>query len=242
MRRPLKRAGLIAVVGGLGWAAYAGVAWLRYGRLRRRGTGGGSGDPLDRFLPDPEVDERHETAVAAPAAVSLAAAKELDLQRSPVVHVIFALRELPARLRGQKVRWAAPGLVEETLAIGWGVLLDVPDEVYIAGAVTQPWKADVEFRALPPAEFAAFDEPGYAKIVWTLEAETLSERESLLRTRTRVKTTDPVARKLFRRYWSVLSPGILLIRYEALRLIRRDARSRAEANATVPPRGARPGA
>jgi hypothetical protein len=221
MSRLLRMARLTAAVGALGWAAYAGVAWLRYGR--RRQAGGGGEDPLDRFLPDPEVDERHETRVAAAAAPTLEIAKRLQLQRSPLVRLIFGLRELPARLRGIAVPRQAPGLVEETLGIGWGVLLDVEDEIFIAGAVTQPWMADVEFRALPAEEFAAFDEPGYAKIVWSLEVEARSDRESIFRTRTRVKTTDPVARRLFRRYWAALSPGILLIRYEALRLLRREA-------------------
>lgn len=107
-------------------------------------------------------------------------------------------------------------------AIGWGVLADAPG-FYVAGAVTQPWKGEVQFRALPPDQFAAFDEPGYAKIVWTLEAEDLPGGEATVRTRTRVKTTDPSARRRFRAYWSALSPGILVIRYEMLRLLRREA-------------------
>ena len=49
--------------------------------------------------------------------------------------------------------------------------------------------ANVVFRALPPAEFAAFDEPGYAKIVWTLRADPIAAEESLFRTETRVKQT-----------------------------------------------------
>jgi hypothetical protein len=32
----------------------------------------------------------------------------------------------------------AAELVESTTRIGWGVLLDVPGELFIAGAVTQP--------------------------------------------------------------------------------------------------------
>jgi hypothetical protein len=196
------------------------VAWLRYGHRRRPSLEGG--DPLDAFIPEPELDEAHETRVHAPAPVTLQAAKELDVQRSPLVRLIFNLRTLTTRLRGGSVRWESPRLVEETLAIGWGVLADVPG-LYIAGAVTQPWKGDVEFRALPPEEFAAFDEPGYAKIVWTLEAEELPGGESIARTRTRVSTTDATARRLFRRYWAAMSPGILLIRYEMLRLVRRQA-------------------
>jgi hypothetical protein len=36
-------------------------------------------------------------------------------------------------------------------------------------------------------------------------------------------TTDPVSRERFRRYWALLSPGILIIRYETLRLVRAEA-------------------
>ena len=93
----------------------------------------------------------------------------------------------------------------------------------MVGAVTQPWKADVEFRGMDPEEFAAFNEPGFAKIVWTLGVEPLTEKASVFRTETRVATTDAESRSRFRRYWSVFSPGILLIRYETLRLVKREA-------------------
>jgi len=49
--------------------------------------------------------------------------------------------------------------------------------------------------------------------------------------KTRVTTTDADARRRFRRYWSVFSPGILLIRLEALRLLRASARQRVFAAA-----------
>jgi hypothetical protein len=208
--------------GGLAWMTYAGLTWLRYGRSA--GAPGPDPDPLEAFIPDPEVEEEHQTRVAAPASVALRASKALEIQRSPLVHLIFTLRGLPARIRGGGAQWQSAGLVEEALGIGWGVLADQPDELFIAGAVTRPWEAEVTFHALAPDEFAAFDEPGCAKIVWSLETQPLSEQESILRTRTRVKTTDPFARRRFRRYWALLSPGILLIRHEALRLVRQDAR------------------
>src|SRR5947208_6990648 len=83
-------------------------------------------------------------------------------------------------------------------ALGWGVLAEVPGREIVIGAVTQPWMANVVFHALPPAEFAAFDEPEYAKIVWTLRADPIAAGESLFRTETRVNTTDPEARRKFR--------------------------------------------
>jgi len=91
------------------------------------------------------------------------------------------------------------------------------------GAVTQPWVSDVVFRAVPPENFAAFDEPGYVKIVWTLRADPDGATASIHRTETRVSTTDSVARKMFRRYWAVFSPGIVLIRRIGLGLVKRAA-------------------
>ena len=95
------------------------------------------------------------------------------------------------------------------------------------GAVTQPWMADVVFRAVPPERFADFDEPDYVKIVWTLRADPIGDAESVFRTETRVATTDPTARAKFRRYWSFASPGIILIRWMSLRPLKAEAERRA---------------
>jgi hypothetical protein len=116
--------------------------------------------------------------------------------------------------------------VDQTLALGWGVLHEEAGHQLVMGAVTEPWRGDVRFRALPPGEFAAYAEPGHAKIVWTLRVEPGppgGSPTSLFSTETRVHTTDAQSRERFRRYWAALSPGILLIRREALRLVKREA-------------------
>lgn len=213
--------------GGVGTAAliglgYIGVTWARYGKVPRNGRR----DPLlDRFMPIYEIREVHETKVAAPAETTYAVAGELDLQRSSIVRVIFAGRELLMGADRSK-REHPRGFLSEVLALGWRVLVDDPGRELVIGAVTQPWKADVVFRGLPPEEFADFDEPGYAKIVWTLAVEARGPKSAVFRTETRVVTTDPESRSRFRRYWSVVSPGILLIRREALKLVRREAERR----------------
>ena len=114
-------------------------------------------------------------------------------------------------------------LLEKVLALGWGILAEVPGRKVVFGAVTKPWNANVVFESLEPDAFAAFDRPGYAKIVWTLEAEAVDAVRSIARTETRVATTDPASRARFRRYWATVSPGVLLIRRRMLRLLRRDA-------------------
>jgi hypothetical protein len=104
-------------------------------------------------------------------------------------------------------------------ALGWGLLAEVPEHEIVMGAATQPWMANVVMRALPPDQFAAFHEPGYVKIVWTLRADPMGSKESVARRETRVTTTDPTARAKFRRYWSSFSPGIILIRHISLRAL-----------------------
>jgi hypothetical protein len=229
MRRSLRRTGRIlgASTGAvaLGWLGYLGVTWARYGKASRNGQ---QDRLLDRFMPTYEVRERHETKVAAPAEVTYASARQLDLQRSRVVRTIISGREL---LMGSEpaVRERQPDFLSEVLSLGWRVLADEPGRELVLGAMTQPWEADVEFRGLPPEEFAAFNEPGYAKIVWTLAVEPTGENSSIFRTETRVATTDPESRRRFRRYWSLVSPGVLLIREETLRLVRREAERRVKA-------------
>jgi hypothetical protein len=118
-------------------------------------------------MPEYEVRERHETRVAAPAEATWTAARALDLERSPAVRAVFAGRELLMRARRSR-RDPSGGFLAQVLALGWRVLAEQPGRELVLGAVTQPWQADVVFRGLEPAEFAAFDEPGYAKIAWTL--------------------------------------------------------------------------
>jgi hypothetical protein len=160
--------------------------------------------------------------VSAPAAATYQAVRQLDFDRSPAVRAIFRGREL---LMGAHPGAAAParGFLEEIVALGWQVLADEPGRAMVFGAATQPWQADVRFRGLPPETFAAFDEPGYAKIAWDFSVEPAGPHASIFRTETRVATTDAESRARFRRYWSIFSPGIVLIRREMLRLVKRDA-------------------
>jgi hypothetical protein len=207
------------------YATGVGVTWLRYGHPAPASAE--DADPLlDHFMPVYDVAERHHIRVAAPAEITFAAACEQDLMASPAVRAIFKAREI---VLGSAPDTAAHprGLLALTKSIGWGVLAEVPGREIVMGAVTQPWHADVVFRSLPPHEFAAFNEPNYVKIAWTLRADATSPHDSVFRTETRVVTTDAAARARFRWYWARFSPGIQLIRWLLLGPTRRDAERRA---------------
>jgi hypothetical protein len=90
-----------------------------------------------------------------------------------------------------------------------------------------PWKANVVFRTVVPDEFATFDEPGYVKIVWTLRADPLDATASVFRTETRALATDASARRAFKRYWSVFSPGIVVFRRMMLQPLNAETERRA---------------
>jgi hypothetical protein len=203
------------------YAVYAGSTYLRYGHLRRP-----EGDTsLDRFMPAYDVVERHQERIAAPAEVTFAALCEVDPQQSSLVRAIFKGREL---ILGSEPGSAKRprGLLALTQTLGWRVLAEIPGREVVLGAVTQPWKANVVFRGLAPDRFADFNEPDYVKIVWNLRADPVGPNESMARTETRVATTDPAARRKFRRYWSIFSPGIILIRRATLHLAKREAERR----------------
>lgn len=224
-RRPVLRwfaagAGLATAL----YATHAASTWLRYGHPRHPAEDEAD-QLLDQFIPAYEVVERHHVRVGAPAEIALAAARDMDMSQSRLIRGIFKGRELFLGGHVDKVRSPRP-LLAWARELGWAVLAEIPDREIVLGAVTRPWVANPVFRPLLPQEFAGFQEPGYAKIAWTLRADSISATESVARTETRVATTDQAARKAFRRYWSLVSPGVEVIRWISLQLVKKKAEGR----------------
>jgi hypothetical protein len=207
-----------AAVAGLGYAALAGSAWLRFGRASRARTLEEHDPLLDIFVPRYDVVERHHIAVDAPAAVTLACARTLDATGAWLSRAIFKARELA--LGAESVPPPAGGLVAVMQHIGWRILAEEPDREIVLGAVTRPWEPNPVFRSVPAGEFAGFDEPGYVKIAFTLRADVVGDTASVFRTETRAVATDARARTLFRRYWAMVSPGVALLRVAMLKPIK----------------------
>jgi hypothetical protein len=218
---------------GASYAAYVGVTWSRYGHPSPAKPDERD-ELLDRFMPVYDVVERHHIHVAAPAAVTLAVARDTNLFDVPVVRAVFKGRELilgAARDNRPRMR----GLLAEVLSLGWVVLAETPGQEIVVGAVTKPWEANVTFRSLSAETFGAFNEPDYVKIPWTLRADTSGVTTSIFRTETRAFATDASARTKFRRYWSFLSPGIFLIRWMMLGPVKAETERRTQGSAHATP-------
>jgi hypothetical protein len=205
------------------YGAYAAAAWYRYGRADPASDPRQRDALLDRFMPAYDVADRQQVRVAAPPSLTLAAARELDLRGVRVTDALFALRARVLGSRAAPIGTFARGIVPDLIAAGWALLAEEPERELVLGTVTRPWEADVTFRPIAPEAFAAFAEPGYVKIVFSLRAEPAGAAGSLLVTETRVATTDERARRLFRRYWAAFSAGIVLVRIVLLRRSRRAA-------------------
>jgi hypothetical protein len=120
-----------AAAGGavLAYGGYVASTWLRYGRpFIDRPT---PNVLADRCLPAFEVRERHEVTVAAPASITWDVAYHLDLRSSWLVRAILSTRELLLRSRDKGPSRAE--FLEEVLALGWGVLAEVPGRQLVLG-------------------------------------------------------------------------------------------------------------
>jgi len=181
--------------------------------------------PLDRFIPEPDIHERFETTVRAPAAVVLDAAVRFDMQSLTSVRTIIRLRERFLHSAPHAPR-PPQGLLEETRKLGWGTLAEEPDRLVVCGARCQPWLADVKFVAIPPQDFARYAEPGVVKIAWSLETIETAPNVTRLAQETRAVATDDAARAKFMRYWRWARFGIVAIRLLMLPAVRREAERR----------------
>jgi hypothetical protein len=186
---------------------------------------------VDLFLPQPDIDECHQIEIAAPPEVVFEQACNLDLMGLPLVRGVFRAREILLGSKAAAVE-QPKGIVPLTKSLGWRALSETPNRELVMGARAQPWLADVVFHGIPGQDFAAYAEPGWVKIAWTIEAIPLPSGHTLFRTQTRAKGTDDVARVKFRRYWRKYSIGILLIRRLMLPALRHQAEQAHRAKQT----------
>lgn len=219
MKKLFKTLAVAAGAATAAYAAYVAYTFKRYGRPDVSGTP----DPLfDDFMPEYEVRDHHAIRIATPAHVAFDLARTLRMDRTGLTRFLFMLRSLPARFEGEATPLPSQGLIADCVALGWRVLSEVPGRHIVLGCATKPWHARVAFEPIAPEAFRTFKEPGYVKIAWAIHAESDRPDACTVTVETRVASTDAEARRMFRRYWAFLSPGIKAIRYDMLEGLKRE--------------------
>ena len=127
---------------------------------------------IDKYLPQHDVRDVHETVVVADPVHAYRVLRSMDFRRSLVIRALFAMRSFPAKLsrrnRPAVEQAADQSFLDFALSIGWRILEEIPDRELVCGAVTKPWEANVRFQGMSGPELTAFAEPGFTKIVWNM--------------------------------------------------------------------------
>ena len=174
---------------------------------------------IDDWLPVYEFEERHEIAVAARSDEIGRAVRAVQLEDVAVARALWALRVLPARLRGRRAPAAARGpLVDQLVTLGGVVLEDRPG-LLVAGLAGRFWQVSGDLERFDsPEAFRAYEPKDSAKavvdFVWS---------DGRLETTTRVHVPETGARRRFARYWRLVRPFSGAIRIAVLRAARRRA-------------------
>jgi len=172
---------------------------------------------IDEFAPSPTFGSVHAVDVAAPCDDVYGCLRTLDLAGSPVVRTLLAVRGM--RRRG-------PITVDGFLGRGFLLLGEDPPHELVLGLIARPWKPRGGIVRVAPGSFAAFGEPGYAKVAWNFSCRPAGGGVSTLATETRVECTDEVSRVRFGRYWRLVGPFSGLMRREMLAAVAAAAEDR----------------
>jgi hypothetical protein len=169
---------------------------------------------IDDWLPDFDVNERHDVAVPVGPERALELALGAPAAPDAVVRALLAGRGMIAR--------------DETienffLAHRFVVLAQTPTE-WVVGAVAAVWRPRGGLVPLRDGEaWRAAVVPGTIKAAADLRAVPIPGG-SRLSTETRVQAMDERARRAFRLYWLAIGPFSALIRRRWLRAIQASAR------------------
>jgi hypothetical protein len=178
---------------------------------------------IDAFLPEYDAAERHQILIGATCERVYQAVRTLDLGQSRPVRWLFALRELPRLLAGNRGRNATRCTLDSLLDSGFILLGEDPPREILLGVVGKFWTLTGGLVRLDAKGFHRFNQPGFAKAAWNFSTAEGNRGETLLKTETRIFCLDAVARRQFRVYWFFVRPFSGWTRREALRWSKRAA-------------------
>jgi hypothetical protein len=106
------------------------------------------------------------------------------------------------------------------------ILLEAaPEKEIILGLTGKFWTTTGHLKKLEPREFATTVCKGFAKATWSFELTNISEKQTMLKTETRVFCDTKLSKLKFRLYWFFIEPFSTMIRKEILKSIKRQATS-----------------
>lgn len=180
---------------------------------------------LEGLIAEPALVEVDAIDVAAGPDAAWERIRHGDLGGPALIRALFALRTLPARLRGDEPDAALriDDLGSSAARPGFAVLIDDPPREVVVGAIGEVWRRAIPFVHVGDAEaFAAFATPGQVKVAWAIRVLPGPDGGSTVCMEVRVAATDAASLQRFRRYFRLIGPGSRLIRRTLLGQLARD--------------------
>jgi hypothetical protein len=173
---------------------------------------------LDTVMPVYDVHEVHSLRVPAEPDAAYEALLTVSARDVRLFGPLMRLRTLG---RSRLVFDGEVPLVDAMKKAGFLELGVRPGREIVLGAIGHFW-SPLGNRPVAVADFAGFDEPGYAKAAMNFVVEP-ADGGSRITTETRIVGTDAAATRRFRLYWLVIRPGSDAIRRSWLKAIERRA-------------------
>jgi hypothetical protein len=178
---------------------------------------------ISGFIPCPRLHQVDRIAVAAPPDQAWPVLRATDLYERPWIRALFVTRTAPdrirARLRGHRPEgFPRTARLDEVVGEGSGfrLLAEEQGTEFVAGAIGKFWEPAIPFVDASPATFAAFREPGFGRVAWSLQVHPGAEHGSWIGIDVRVDATDEEAWRRFAPYWRLIGPFSHLIRRSLL--------------------------
>jgi hypothetical protein len=190
---------------------------------------------LDGVLPDFRFARLETTAVGASPGMVFDAARDLDLLsvHSPLFDAVTWVRAMPDKVLGRTPPPLPSLRVADLFDLAtkgeqpWLPLGEAPGRELVFGAVGKVWRPSIEWRWITAEDFAAFDEPGWAKMAASFVVHPYGERRSLLTYEARTACTDPDSTAQFLRYWTLVSAGVGIVLRATLKAVKEAAETGA---------------
>jgi hypothetical protein len=172
---------------------------------------------IDEVMPDYDRREVHRRAADAPPDAVWAAVHDVTGAELKLMRLLMGIRTLGRNRRGGSDRTVLEGFK----GMGFRPVAEAPGEELVIAGIGRFWTPSGGLQRVESGEqFAAFSEPGYAKVAFNFRLG-----DGVLSTETRIAGTDAHASRRFGLYWLLVRPGSGLIRREWLRAIALRARA-----------------
>lgn len=156
-----------------------------------------------------------------------------EIPRSnPAVRGLFATRGAAERLIGALLGRPVPDPApDEPLRLGdmpehgdWVKLADDAPREFCFGVLGRFWGGETVWETIDAADFAAFEQPGVAKIACSVSLRPYGSVRTLVSYEARTKALDPHSRTAFLRSWRLVRPGVAIVMRGFLHAVAKEVR------------------